>query len=232
MSETNSRIEHLLKSLNDSIKKLEENESTYKQTKESCISKIQTDIKQLSFLSDGREMLKDIVSSLYWDTNIAVKHIQTVCVSESGKFEYLIHPRILEMPCRGNCGYIVRERFTSRSSLADFVRNNRSQYAECSDCRKKEELKYKKLVEESQESSRRMYEKIEKRNNDLNQMAWDVFKETPEWINMRNSCFCDNGGKCEMCKAGSVTLYLYPHKDTPQSRSTNNSNVFYKYYLV
>jgi hypothetical protein len=226
MNEENPKINELLESVENTLNDLDELELTYKESKEKFTNELASYVEQLAVHSDSQAKRATILRELYWNKNVPVSIISDAFKITSGRVRKLAGPQIIKFPCSQNCGNIITIVAKSKSSLGseDYYKTT-WYYNVCDECKDKDKLK-----EEQTEINKK--KAVRQRNRELYEMSWEDFMETPEWKFIRNATVHDAGYGCERCNTQPENLYIYPHRDTPQSRRNFYSDAIYKHYAL
>ena len=226
MNEPN-KIKGLLESVAVSLNKLDELERTYNEARGNLVSELVSHLDQLAVIADSQATRAQVVRELYWN-----RKIPALLIGEAFKLRKLRLTRIagalvLTLPCPSECGNSVKREFKSRKELGDYQRETRRSrrlsypsHLACDECKQRAE------AEKEAEAKRK-----EQRNVELQNMAWEDFIETKEWIEIRNVQMEYAGYQCQRCHISSVGLNVYLAKDTPQNYPHFSSSD-YKYYVL
>lgn len=216
MSSENKKIDGLLNSIEGSLKQLDEVELSYKQSKEQATTELASHVHQLAVLSDSQATRARVIRELYWNKKLPATLISEAFGLKVSGMKRIAGPLIVNTPCAKECGNTVKKTYKSRSELEDAERRARKNkgnsfgfYNVCSECQEKGKA-------ETEVSIAQRKAAVQKRNEQLRKMSWEDFIETEEWIDIRNRLIHDAGYRCEICHTSGTSLYVYPHKDTPQ----------------
>lgn len=221
------QIEELLESVSGSIGKLDELEQKYNESKGNLVSELVSYLDLLAILSDSQAKRGQVVRDLYWNKKISPELIGEAFKLKTHTLRKIAGALVLTLPCPSQCGNSVKREFKSRKELADYHRATRRSsrlsylsHLACDECKRK--------AEEEREAE---IAKKTRRNKELQNMAWEDFIETKEWIEIRNEQMHHAGYQCERCHVGGIGLYVYLGKDTPQDYPYFSSGD-YQYYVL
>lgn len=227
MKVDDQKFKQLIGSVGDSLGKLGELELSYKKSKDKLTGELTSYVKQLAVLSDSQAIRAKVIRELYWNVGVSVTVLKEAFGLSQHRIVKLAGTQSLDFPCKRNCGNTITKIVTSKYDLANTVGRIESSsfHYVCDDCERRDKLKAE------QESINRK-KAFRLRNDALYQMSWEDFTETPEWKYIRNAAVCDADYCCERCNTQPENLYVFPHKDTPQSRINAYSDAIYRHYVL
>jgi hypothetical protein len=225
MADNSQHIQHLLGQIDSSIDELEELERSYKKQGTSIKGQIESFVFKLANLADTLAVRATVLRRLYWETGISVQMMADAFGITPGRLKVIVGPLVVQTPCAGNCGSIFNRTYKNRSEIVRYKgydrRAHRNEYYRhnnllCDSCREKEKKANATRITEIQEEKKERYDILIK-------LEWEEFISTEEWRYTRNTILHNSsllmpGYGCEICRKVKCTLYLYPHKETPQYR--------------
>lgn len=239
-----SKPEEILNAISGALDQLASLEESYTATKRRIAENIASSLGQLADLADSQDVRAAIVRDLYWYKRVSPQLISQAFGLKLSAVRTLAGSLVLEVPCRTEgCENICKEELTSILRLKDHLRGGTYRY--CDKCEKKSKKKYAADSARYKEQERLEREAARLRNEELRDLPWLQYVETLEWTEKRNQAISENGYRCEFCRASETSLYVFPHKDTPQHDQLLEPinflmmeevhlerGTFYRYYVV
>jgi Pyruvate/2-oxoacid:ferredoxin oxidoreductase delta subunit len=220
-------IKGLLESVSGSLNKLDELDRTYNEARGNLVSELVSYLDQLAVTADSQATRAQVVREIYWNRKIPAKLIGDAFKLTKLRLTKIAGALVLTLPCPAECGNSLEREFKSRKGLGDYYRATRRSrrlsypsHLACDECKQRAE------AEKEAEATRK-----EQRNVELQNMAWEDFTETKEWIEIRNVQMYHADYQCERCHINGVGLTVYLGKDTPQNYP-HFSTGDYKYYVL
>lgn len=217
MAHVSGRADDLLSSINESLKKLDDLESSYLRQKSELTEAIATAAGELGRMADSQAVRAQLLRELYWHKAVPVDII-------AGAFGLKMHRAIqlagaltMKFPCANGCGTEITKTFTSRSDRDTYIRERHGKRADflrphylCDGCREAEHFARER-------EKIRQGEHRRSRDIQLRALPWDDYTETDEWIAFRNIYIHHQGFGCEVCHVGDVTIYAHLARASAQS---------------
>jgi hypothetical protein len=205
MADKTYQVQDLLSQVDLSMDELNELRRLFEERKSSILGQVESIASKLAHLADAQAVRATVLRQLYWSYDIPVDLLARAFGITAGRVRSIAGPLVIEKPCEGNCGSMIRKTFKSKHGAAQ---KSTWDGALCDSCMKKEQQAAiaRAAAEERERKERHDY---------LVNLEWDEFIETPEWVDERNYLLHEKKFACEICHDRSRTLYIYPHKEIP-----------------
>jgi hypothetical protein len=208
VADNTQQVQRLLLQVSKSMEALEELQQLYKEQKAAILGQVESSVSKLAQLADTQAVRAMALRELYWNQDVSADLLAQVFGLTSHRMRKLAGALVIEKACEGNCGNTINKTYTSKSALAEKRKWGKDLCDSCIEQKKRADAERSAKLEEQQRE----------RYNYLVSLEWDEFIETNEWAYLRNTVLHHNDYACEICHNDSCTIYIYPHKETPQYR--------------
>ena len=239
--EITPNINDLFAKVSGSLNELDDLEQNYQENKERIVRELADQVDSLAKESLSQAVRAQVVRRLYWEQRLPSNLIGAAFGLSPGRLRKLAGSKNFEFQCDNIavCGNSIIRAFRSRSDYQSHLNHRRKLKQRtdwfrelCSTCEEARKLEQEKAEIARQQEKAKQMAALQQRNQELSEMSWDDYTETPEWIKTRNRAVENSDYKCEICQQSPRHLSVYLQKDTPQDNALSVFNDVYKYYVL